>query len=179
MPTRRSGYSCQVSHYESGTAMRKAEITIVPLTTVHPGSRRPHVSPNHRHIRAHCARVDSPGCTNAFAFSLSLSFSSLPSLSVCAHENLFRNCIKGTLAPGSLSDRFRSGRVQSGLVSAPREIPPFAPCFVGSLSSLASTPVEFSFGFRPWTAAAAEAARLSEPAFARVAPGSSLAHRRI
>lgn len=136
MPTRWSGYSCQVSHYESGSAMRKAEITTVPLTTIYPGSRRPHVSPHHRHIYVPRSRRFAE---RAFPFSPSLS-SSLSLPSHFAHENLFRNCIKGTLAPGSLSGRFGSGRVQCGLVSAPREIPP---CFVGSLSSFAVGPNEF------------------------------------
>lgn len=165
MPTRWSSYSCQVSHYESGTVMRKAEITIVPLTTIYPSSRRPHVSPHRKHIYVPCSRRFA----NVHSLSLPLPSSlSLPSLSTNVHENLFRNCIKGALAPGSLSGRFRSGRVQCGLVSAPREIPPFAPCFVGSLSPLAPN----EFYVRTPTMDHGEAARLSEPAFARGVPSN-------
>jgi len=129
--------------------MRKAEITIMPLTTVHPGSRRPRVPPHthtHTYIHAHYCSRQFTSVHDAFPVSLHFSFSSLPFLSVCAHENLFRNCIKGTFAPGSLSGRFRSGRVQSGLVSALREISPFARV---SAFSVVVRPSNFAFRFRP------------------------------
>jgi len=142
----------------------------------HRSSRQPPTSRtsthSHTYIHAHYCSRQFTNVHDAFPVSLPFSFSSLSFLSVCAHENLFRNCIKGTFAPGYLSGRFRSGRVQSGLVSALREISPFARV---SAFSVVVRPSNFAFRFRPWIAA--EAARFS--AFARVASDSSLAHRRI
>lgn len=126
------------------------EITIVPLTTVYPS--RPHVASRiltHTRIR----------------ISLSLF------LFACTHENLFRNCIKGTFAPGSLSGRFGSGRFRTDSYKSMllRKLPRLFHVSSASVVTVVTVvTIEFYVEFRSWIATLVSLVRLSKLAFARL-----------